>query len=75
MLPIRGHSYQPRQLDQVPDDFARIGLGLCYKGLLSHQHLHFQGNLITLDLITLWIYKTLTSLVKSLFSFPQSAGQ
>ena len=35
MLPIRGHSYQPRQLDQLPDDFARIGLGVCYRGLLS----------------------------------------
>ena len=44
MLPIRGHSYQPRQLDQVPDDFARIGLGVCYKGLLSHQHLDCQDN-------------------------------
>ena len=47
MLPIRGHSYQPRQLDQVPDDFARIGLGVCYKGLLSHQQLDCQNNQIT----------------------------
>ena len=40
MLPVFGATYEPRRLDEAPRDFARLGLGACFKGALIRE----QGN-------------------------------
>ena len=38
MLPVFGATYEPRRLDEAPRDFAKLGLGACFKGVLNRYY-------------------------------------